>query len=157
MLVECFIAVLCSLPPSWPSTRGGASNGAYVTYGPIKTRRNGGGAFTHKASMHPSPDKSSVHPDHSNSSDLCSALLRTHLLSKSYTLDGAVGDTYFPLAQPKLVPKIDPTCPGKGRGHISLQGQPPSDSFLFWLRQKLSSANRIRSVTLSSVTWNQAK
>ncbi|KAI6157084.1 hypothetical protein BKA82DRAFT_800781 [Pisolithus tinctorius] len=82
--------------------------------------------------MHPSPDKSSVHPDHSNSSDLCSALLRTHLLSKSYTLDGAVGDTYFPLAQPvRYYPQLT-SCLFK----VSIETRPQNRPYLSRKRER---------------------
>ncbi|KAI6109026.1 hypothetical protein EDD16DRAFT_1616798 [Pisolithus croceorrhizus] len=49
--------------------------------------------------------------------------LRMHPLSRSYTLDGAVGDTYFPPARPQLVPNaMDPTCLGGRENGPSLPG-----------------------------------
>ncbi|KAI6150005.1 hypothetical protein EDD17DRAFT_1640979 [Pisolithus thermaeus] len=54
-----------------------------------------------------------------------------HLSSKSYTLDGAVGDTYLPPTQSTLVPNMEPTRPGTGENGPSLQGH-PSTSFIFW-------------------------
>lgn len=67
--------------------------------------------FLHEADMH---------PDHSIPTIPCS-ILPMHLSSRSYTLDGAVGDTYLPPTRAKLVPNVDPTCPGKGESDPSLQ------------------------------------
>lgn len=62
-----------------------------------------------------------MHPDHPKPTTPCSTLL-TRSSSKSYALDGAVGDTYLLPNQPKLVSNMHPTCPGEGESRSSLQG-----------------------------------
>lgn len=59
--------------------------------------------------------------DHHKPTIPCSVLL-TRSSSKSYTLDGAVGDTYLLPTQSKLLSSTDPTCPGEGGSYFSLQG-----------------------------------
>lgn len=58
------------------------------------------------------------------------SILPMHLSSKSYALDGAVGDTYLQFTRSKLVPNVDPTCPGKEESDPSLQ-EPISESCPF--------------------------
>ncbi|KAI6111724.1 hypothetical protein EDD16DRAFT_1198574 [Pisolithus croceorrhizus] len=61
--------------------------------------------------------------DLSNSILPCPMLLKMYLLSRSYTLEGAVGDAYFPPAQPQLVPNaMDPTRLVEGMNSPSPRG-----------------------------------
>ncbi|KAI5998895.1 hypothetical protein EDC04DRAFT_3147427 [Pisolithus marmoratus] len=82
-----------------------------------------GGAFFHQAMMHSSPDKSFLHHDYPNTTVPWPTFLGTGVFSKSYTLDGAVGDTYMLPPQPKLVCNaVNPTGPGEGGSGPSLPG-----------------------------------
>lgn len=62
-----------------------------------------------------------MHSDHPKPTTPCSILL-TRSSSKSYTLDGAVGDTYLLPTKRKLVSSTDPTCPGEGGSCLSPPG-----------------------------------
>ncbi|KAI6103127.1 hypothetical protein EDD16DRAFT_328763 [Pisolithus croceorrhizus] len=64
-----------------------------------------------------------MHPGHPNSTICCSTLLMACPSNKLCALNGAVGHTYLPPGQPKLVSNIvDPPCPGEEGNGPSLQG-----------------------------------
>ncbi|KAI6038414.1 hypothetical protein EDC04DRAFT_2896432 [Pisolithus marmoratus] len=90
-------------------------------------------------------DKSSMHADYPNSTVPCMPFFGTHPFSESYTLDGAVGDTYLPSAQPKLVPNVVlPTWLGEEGYNTSLQEGPVGESYSFGNSvQYTSEPNRI--------------